>query len=540
MVVKFKKAVIKDFKRFTNLTVQGIPETARLIILVGPNGCGKSSFFDALYTWYKQISQKQSSWDTNYYNKAGSLDQNPGNNKIVIEFHDSTLEQKKKILYVRTAYRNDPEFQTRKLERQGNLLDQVSVQRMIDNDMAVSRNYQRLVSKGLEDLYDKREGDTTFDRYREESIGGIRESLRQMFPHLKLDNLGDPLNVGTFHFTKGESSGFMFKNLSGGEKAAFDLILDFFIVRQDYNNTIFCIDEPESHIHASIQAKLLSILNKLVPENCQLMLATHSIGMIRQALEIREKNPESVIFLNFGDCDFDVPQTIEPMKPDRKFWKKAYDIALGDLAGLVAPKRVVICEGEPKTDQSVRNDSLDARCYARIFEDEFVDTEFISMGSDRQIIDDMRGLAWALPRIINGIEVVRLIDRDDRTDGGINDANEQGIRVLTRRNLESYIFDDEVLQKLAEKCGKDEMINDLLMKKRKILNDTATNREADNLKPVRSEIRLACKNILGLVHSGNSTNEFMIETLAPLIRPGMKVYNVLKKDIFNITNNDPV
>ena len=31
--MRFKSATITDFKRFTNLTVQGIPETARLIML---------------------------------------------------------------------------------------------------------------------------------------------------------------------------------------------------------------------------------------------------------------------------------------------------------------------------------------------------------------------------------------------------------------------------------------------------------------------------------------------------------------------------
>ena len=48
--MRFKSAVIKDFKRFTDLTLQGIPETARLTMLAGPNGSGKSSFFDALLT----------------------------------------------------------------------------------------------------------------------------------------------------------------------------------------------------------------------------------------------------------------------------------------------------------------------------------------------------------------------------------------------------------------------------------------------------------------------------------------------------------
>ena len=56
--MRIKSVTIKDFKRFTDLTVQGIPETVRLIMLAGPNGSGKSSFFDALHTWHRWTSQK--------------------------------------------------------------------------------------------------------------------------------------------------------------------------------------------------------------------------------------------------------------------------------------------------------------------------------------------------------------------------------------------------------------------------------------------------------------------------------------------------
>ena len=49
--MKFKRTTIKDFRRFTDLTVRDISETARLIMLAEPNGCGKSSFFDALSLW---------------------------------------------------------------------------------------------------------------------------------------------------------------------------------------------------------------------------------------------------------------------------------------------------------------------------------------------------------------------------------------------------------------------------------------------------------------------------------------------------------
>ena len=236
-----------------------------------------------------------------------------------------------------------------------------------------------------------------------------------MFPELELNSLGNPLEDGTFRFTKGTSRGFSFKNLSGGEKAVFDLILDLVIAKRAYDNTIFCIDEPEAHINPKLQAKLLSVLYQIVPENCQLMLATHSIGMMRRAGEIEAENPGSVVFLDF-DLEFDTPQIIQPItKPDRTFWHRAYEVAVGDLAALVAPSRVVICEGYPKTGNPVQNHSHDARCYERIFESEFPETRFVSMGNAHEIMGDKRGLAEALRLLIGGLEVVRLIDRDDKT-----------------------------------------------------------------------------------------------------------------------------
>ena len=38
---------LTNFKRFSNLTISNIPDTARLVLLIGSNGSGKSSLFDA-------------------------------------------------------------------------------------------------------------------------------------------------------------------------------------------------------------------------------------------------------------------------------------------------------------------------------------------------------------------------------------------------------------------------------------------------------------------------------------------------------------
>jgi ATPase involved in DNA repair len=45
--MKITALTLKNFKRFTDLTIQGIPYDAKLVLLIGANGSGKSSVFDA-------------------------------------------------------------------------------------------------------------------------------------------------------------------------------------------------------------------------------------------------------------------------------------------------------------------------------------------------------------------------------------------------------------------------------------------------------------------------------------------------------------
>ena len=531
--MRFKSTVIKDFKRFKQLTVQGIPETARLIMLAGPNGSGKSSFFDALSSWQKYFARRNS-WNDDYYLKVYSQMTLPWNEQqLQVTFHHpepTDPQEKKKLVYARSAFRNDPEFQSDRLQRVQDPLDESRVDRMIDNDVAISRNYQHLVGQ-LFDIFDAKPMMTT--EFTESLISPVRDPVFRLFPGLVLNSLTNPMRDGTFRFTKGESEGFHYKNLSGGEKAVFDLILDLVIARRAYDNTLFCIDEPEAHMNARLQADLLSVLYELIPENCQLMLATHSIGMMRRARDIEAGNPGSVVFLNFGERDFDEPVVIEPTTPDRAFWNATYEIALDDLATLVAPERVIICEGEPKNRNSGKNYSHDARCYERIFETSFPEAQFIPGGNASEVASDKRGIAFALGILTQGSEVVKLIDRDSSSPEEIADLKRDGVRVLSRRNLESYFFDDEVLGALALSMGKANKIDDLLAEKKRIFGNR-TEDAPDDLKPASGEIYLACKSVLELTNPGNDAKAFMRDTLAPLIKPAMKVYEDLKQDVFGL------
>ncbi|MDR2649269.1 MAG: AAA family ATPase [Clostridiales bacterium] len=54
--MRIKKVELKNFKRFTHLTVEDISQTAKLLMLVGPNGSGKTSFMEALNHYYSADS----------------------------------------------------------------------------------------------------------------------------------------------------------------------------------------------------------------------------------------------------------------------------------------------------------------------------------------------------------------------------------------------------------------------------------------------------------------------------------------------------
>ncbi len=123
-------------------------------------------------------------------------------------------------------------------------------------------------------------------------------------------------------------------------------------------------------------------------------LATHSIGMMRRALELGQGNPGSVVFLDFDGVNFDIPATLRPSEPNRPFWKRALQIALDDLAGYVTPETVVLCEG----GQLKSGSDFDAQCYNEIFEGEYPQVVFVGAGNSNDIQSDPRGVrsCWML------------------------------------------------------------------------------------------------------------------------------------------------
>lgn len=301
--MKIKEVKLNRFKRFTNLTLTNIPETAKLIVLVGPNGSGKTSLFEALNHWYK-LKGFNIQGIQDYLEKNDGEITNPqiSQNKVEISFHNDqqlNQEQIKGKFYFRTAYRNEPDFTVSNLNRQSNPAETIKLKNLMQNDQTVSENYQRLVAQTLAGVYESSNNTKTVEQLRDELIGKIKDSLSKIFEDLNLSSIGDPLSNGSFYFEKGTAKDFHYKNLSAGEKSVFDLVLDMIIKSSFYSNAVFCIDEPEAHMHTRLQSKVLRELYDLTPDNSQLWISTHSIGMLKEAEDIEEQNPKTVAFSRF-------------------------------------------------------------------------------------------------------------------------------------------------------------------------------------------------------------------------------------------------
>jgi predicted ATPase len=574
--MKIKSIKLKDFKRFTDLTIEGLPETAQLVVMIGPNGCGKSSVFDALKlkvylgdamredkildNYYRimeyYFKSNQHEYSRSYYKNVHraptdlKVGRYPSRENIVVlfspvwncvnvEFHGKELHRQyewDKSMHVRSAYRNYSAPHSPVVSRDDPLKEDQLVS-LMENDEAVASNYWYLASQWLERSSEIEQTGQDLATLQDEMLGEFRDAIGRLFtePPLVLKNLGHPADGDLFQFDKGTSERFSFQNLASGEKAALDLLLDAIVTKAEYDETIICIDEPEAHIHTKLQGKLLEELYNLISPKSQLWIATHSIGMVRKAQDLYREHPESVVFLDF-DRNFDEEGTIKPTEPNPNFWAQTYDVALGDLAKLVGPQRIALCEGKIEDADK----GFDAACYNQIFGVRHPETLFISIGaaSDIKVADKKR--IPLIKAIAGGIQTIRIRDKDILKPAQIKKGLQKGIRTLTRREIENYLLADEVLIKLCQDKDKSNKTDELLaakhnLKKKVLKSNSEEDKPDDKLKCIAADFYKRAKDILGLQseYTGKEPErDFMKCELAPLIQPGMALYAELHEVIF--------
>ena len=537
--MRIKSIELNNFKRFTHLTVDSIPETAKLVVLVGPNGSGKTSFMEAMNHYYKCAGYNDAG-DYHYLSKAGNVEEfnysewrSRALKLVNIDFHEATFSNTlgnhddiKGHFYFRSAYRNEPDFQIESMQKQQDPTKSIRLSSLIQNDQTVSSNYQRLIASTIAGVFDDANNEKAVVTLRDELIGRIQVALKNVFEDLELSSVGDPLQNGNFYFTKGTTKDFSYQNLSAGEKSAFDLILDMVVQSKYYPDAVYCIDEPELHMHTKLQGKVLRELYLLIPGSSQLWVSTHSIGMLQEAEDIEKENPGTVVFLDFGNRDFDTDQIIRPSRIGKAVINKFYELAFGDFAKLMLPKTIVFCEGDPNGGK--RKD-FDKTIYSTIFADTHPEAFFISGGSCNDIENIEKTSGEIIRTLLAGTQVIKIVDRDNRSDKEVSELMAKGIKVLKERNLESYLLDDSVLKKLCESAGKPEEYDECTREKEVAMKASIGRGNApDDYKSARGDIYNSLKQRLQLTRCGNNADTFIRDTLAPLISPDMDVYKKLE------------
>jgi ABC-type Mn2+/Zn2+ transport system ATPase subunit len=535
-LMKIKKLHLKNgYKRFHDLTIDLGDDPKRIIALVGPNGCGKSSVFDGilfLTNAHGMIGNKNSK-DHNYH----SMTQKPNFNyeNISIEFtignYQNIRSQKgqtgkeQTIFSFRSPYRYNSNLKVTQSQATSEIrLNNYGATTTSDIDDKMVENYRRLYIK-----YNKylNQTDCKPSEAKAKIIGDLNSSLKNCL-ELEIISIGDiESNQGTLYFKKRDHPNeFDFNVLSSGEKEVVDILLDLYLRQDEYNDTVFLIDEPELHINTSIQKTMLLEINKLVGQNCQIWIATHSIGFLR-ALQEDLKDECQVIQFQKGINWASTKQTLIPIQKSLSKWKEIFETALDDLTGLLSPRRIIYCEGKDKPGSNGLEKGFDAKVFNNIYGEKYHDTLFISSGGNTEL-DQRSEIALAiLTKVFSEIEILVLKDRDV-SSGKQNDENDRQIylqnnpkhfRIMKRWEIENYLFDKEVL---VPYCTKNNLTFDEV-EYDKFVTDIFN----QNLKDETGRI----KNICGITTSINP--ETFKLTLSQFITEEMTVYKDLEQCIFH-------
>lgn len=456
--MKVQRLRLKGFKRFDDLTIELGKNPARIVALVGPNGSGKSSIFDAFEELQKDVKGAQRVEPPSFFSKfmyhpdeAQKTQGYDEHQAIELSFENGQTITKK-TFHLRSAYRFTPTLNVERITAQPDILeDGQRPHSSIALDSRLRENYERLNAHAYGEFA---RGEKNGNQVRAELLDRINDVLNEVLD-VRVSSLGNVMErKGQLFFEKTDAKNFPYQNLSAGEKEVIDIVVDLVVRSKEFDDTVYGIDEPELHLNTSIQRKLLVAMERIIPPNCQLWVATHSIGFLRA---LQDELAEKCAVLDFSEKPYFVgAHTITPIEPCRANWQRMFATALDDLVGLLAPERIIYCEGRQEPNVSGDEQGLDALVYNEVFSSQRPATLFVSAGGGGNVAASASIALRVLQKAFKGMEVLLLHDCDDHTEderaAWLRKASHH--RMLKRRELENYLFDVDVLSSFCEAHGR--------------------------------------------------------------------------------------
>lgn len=355
--MRLRSVDLQNFKRFTDLRIENIPGSARLVLMIGANGSGKSSVFDAFDSLsHVARTNGRTLEDSPYYRKNPDYESSV---KVVtsdgqVLSRPGTTDLRDPLLrkfYGRSSLRVIPRNQQVNTGLDHVESDIDAPQQFIEPDYRFNADVQ-LYTENINRMLREPVFANLNVNPREifvQQIEPLNAALLRVFgddPAIAIQlaqfQSAELNKAPILEFRKG-SSRISYDVLSHGEKQVVILLLNFMVRREHLEDKVIFIDEMDGHMHRSLQYRLLEeIVEHWIPQDSQLWTATHALGFIEYATA-----STLAAVLDFDELDFDQPQVITPMEHSRP---EVFDIAIdreliGRLATLV---RVVLVEGKDK------------------------------------------------------------------------------------------------------------------------------------------------------------------------------------------------
>jgi hypothetical protein len=252
--------------------------------------------------------------------------------------------------------------------------------------------------------------------------------------------------------------------------------------------------------------------------------------MLKEAEDIEEEKPGTVVFLDFDNRDFDLTEVIQPAQISRAIWDRFFDLAFADFSKLISPQKIVFCEG---TSQGRKYRDFDSLVYGKILGEKYHGATFVSVGSCSEVEDLENQSIKIVSNILKSSEIIKFVDRDDKSDEEVGELLAKGVKTSKRRHIECYLIDDELIRKLCLNSDKEELIEECLQAKNSAIEDSISRgNPADDIKSASGHIFTEIKRILGLTKCGNNKCAFLRDTMAPLITEDTQVYQEIESEIF--------
>ncbi len=160
---------------------------------------------------------------------------------------------------------------------------------------------------------------------------------------------------------------------------------------------------------------------------------------------------------------------------------------------------------------------------------------FISGGGCNDIEKPDHAVTLVLKNLMPRTKILKLLDRDDRSEQEVKELNQDDIYVTSRRNLESYLLDDEVIEEYLKSIEKHEKLADVLKIKGDALQASIMRGNPnDDLKSASGDFFTKFKQELGITRIGNRADTFLKDTIAPVIKPGMKIFEEIESMFVSI------